>query len=335
MPVSRLSFLLLSTSLLTAVACDDNDVIVPTQNPDTTDETGAGDGEGTPVDPVARGQYLVDHVAACPDCHTPRNEMGAPIPEQYLAGADCFVRLENGDCLGSRNLTNHETGLANRTDAEIKRMIQDGVRPAATGDEALFPVMPYYVFHNMTGEDLDAVVAYLRTVPAVDHAILRRAAVFDLPAPAAPLDISAIPQPLADYSDQEAAARGRYLAAQAGVCLECHTEHLMGDPKVVDYANFFAGGEEFAVGLPVTPVSKNLTSDPETGLGKWTVEDIVKVIKQGIDKHGDGICPPMPSGPVGAFGDMTDEDALDVAHYIKSLPPIVNMVEDQCTFPPM
>ena len=109
----------------------------------------------------------------------------------------------------------------------------------------------------------------------------------------------------------------------------------MGDPKVVDYANFFAGGEEFAVGLPVTPVSKNLTSDPDTGLGKWTVEDIVKVIQEGIDKHGDGICPPMPVGPLGAFGGMTDEDTRDVAHYIKSLPPIVNLVEDKCTFPPM
>jgi mono/diheme cytochrome c family protein len=333
MSFAKLTFLLLSTSLFTSLACDDKDVIVTSENPDSSGET--GDGDGSEVDLVARGQYLVDHVAACPDCHTPRNEMGAPIVEQYLAGADCFVRLPNGDCLGSRNLTNHETGLANRTDAEIKRMIQDGVRPAATGDEALFPVMPYYVFHNMTDQDLDAVVAYLRTVPGVDHAIQRRAAVFDLPAPAAPLDLAAVPQPLPDYAEPEAAARGRYLATQAGVCLECHTKHLMGDPKVVDYANFFAGGEEFAVGLPVTPVSKNLTSDPETGLGKWTVEDIVKVLQQGIDKHGDGVCPPMPAGPLGAFGGLTSEDTLDVAHYIKSLPPIVNLIEDKCTFPPM
>ena len=337
MPVSKLTFLLLSTSLLAGLACEDKDVIVPaTENPEDGAGTGDPDSEGTPVDLVARGQYLVDHVAACPDCHTPRNEMGAPIPEQYLAGADCFVRLPNGDCLGSRNLTNHETGLANRTDAEIKRMISDGVRPAATGDEALFPVMPYYVFHNMTDQDLDAVVAYLRTVPPVEHAIQRRAAVFDLPAPAAPLDLSSVPLPLPDYANPEAAARGRYLATQAGVCVECHTKHLMGDPKVVDYASFFAGGEEFAVpGLPGTPVSKNLTSDAETGLGEWTVDDIVKVIKQGIDKHGDGICPPMPVGPRGAFGDMTAEDALDVAHYIKSLPPLVNKIEDLCALPPM
>jgi hypothetical protein len=109
----------------------------------------------------------------------------------------------------------------------------------------------------------------------------------------------------------------------------------MGDPKVVDYTKFFAGGEEFAVGLPVVPVSSNLTSDVETGLGSWTVEDIVKAIKQGTDKQGAGICPPMPAGPMGPFGDMTDEDALDVAHYIKSLPPIVNSIEDMCTFPPM
>jgi hypothetical protein len=82
------------------------------------------------------------------------------------------------------------------------------------------------------------------------------------------------------------------------------------------------------------PVSKNLTSDVETGLGDWSTEDIVEVIKEGTDKHGDGICPPMPVGPIGAFGGMTDADALDVAHYIKSLPPVVHAIEDVCTFPP-
>src|SRR3954465_1183456 len=126
-PIFIAGSLLAGALLAGSLACSDDEVLL---QEDSAPEQGE-----PPIDPVARGQYLVDHVAACPDCHTPRNEMGAPIPEQYLAGADCFVRLENGDCLGSRNLTNHETGLANRTDAEIKRMIQDGVRPAATGDE--------------------------------------------------------------------------------------------------------------------------------------------------------------------------------------------------------
>jgi mono/diheme cytochrome c family protein len=317
-----------------ALACSDKDVTVSIPE--------AGDGPMTTPDPiapdpaaqVARGKYMVDNVAVCSDCHTPRNAMGAPIVAEYLAGAECFVRLENGSCLNTRNLTNHETGLLNRSDAEIKRMIRDGVRPAATGEEALFPVMPYYVFHNINDADLDAIVAYLRTVPGVDKAIPRRGLEFDLLGPANPLDVSLVPQPLSDYPEQAAATRGRYLAGEVGICLECHTKHVMNDPNVLDYAGLFSGGEAYDIGLPGVPVSKNLTSDMETGLGSWTVSDIVTALKEGSDKQGDGICPPMPAGPMAAFGNLTDEDATDIAHYIKSLPPKVNLIADVCTFPP-
>jgi hypothetical protein len=294
-----------------------------------------GDDDAPADSPIERGQYLVDHVAVCQDCHTPRDEAGAPIADQYLAGAACFARLPNGSCLNTRNLTNHETGLANRSDDEIKRMIRDGIRPAATGDEPLSPVMPYYVLHNMSDSDLDAVVAYLRTVPGVDRAIERSGVEFEVPAAANPLDTSLIPMPVAGYGDTAAALRGRYLAGEVGVCLECHTRHVMGDPNVLDYSGIFAGGERFEVGLPAVPVSSNLTSDAETGLGTWTVEDIVRVIKEGADKDSEGICPPMPVGPMGPFVGLTDEDARDIAHYVKSLPPVVNAIDDVCTFPPM
>ncbi len=293
-------------------------------------------GDSTEVEnPAVRGKYIVDHVAACPDCHTPRDSMGAPIGGQYMAGAECFAQLPSGSCLNTRNLTHHETGLLNRTDAEIERMIRDGVRPAATGDEPLFPAMPYYSFHNMSDLDLAAVVAYLRSIPGVDRAIPRSGPEFEVPAPANPIPVELIPLPSPDYADEAAALRGRYLAAEAGVCLECHTRHIMGDPNVLDYARLFVGGEQFAIGLPVVPVSKNLTSDPETGLGDWSVEDIAKVISEGTDKDGDGVCPPMPVGPMGAFGGLKSNDVLDIAHYIKSLPAQVNAVDDVCTWPPM
>jgi mono/diheme cytochrome c family protein len=295
-----------------------------------------GGNDDTTLDsPVERGKYIVDSVAVCQDCHTPRDATGVPIAAQYLAGAECFAELENGSCLNTRNLPNHETGLLNRTDEEVKRMIRDGIRPAATGDEPLSPVMPYYVFHNMSEDDLNAVVAYLRTVPGVDHAIPRSGPEFDVPAAANPLAPSLIPMPMPGYVDEAAARRGRYLAGEVGICLECHTRHVMGDPNVLDYAGIFAGGEEFVIGLPVTPVSSNLTSDGETGLAAWTVEDIVRVLKEGADTDDQGICPPMPVGPMGAFAGLTDADALDIAHYVKSLPPIANAIDDQCTFPPM
>ncbi|HEY5284059.1 MAG TPA: hypothetical protein VIM14_14800, partial [Polyangia bacterium] len=105
-----------------------------------------------------------------------------------------------------------------------------------------------------------------------------------------------------------------------------------------DTSKFFQGGEDFSAlfagTLNIHPVSANLTSDPTTGLGGWTATQIVTVLHQGKDDHGDGICPPMPVGPNGAYGGITDQDAQDIANYILSLPPAVNDVPDNCTFPP-
>jgi mono/diheme cytochrome c family protein len=329
--------MLLGISLL---ACTDQDTIVA--GPPGSD---AGEPPAT-TDLVTRGQYLVDHVTVCGDCHTPRGPMGAPLVDQYLAGSECFIRLDNGSCLHASNLTHHETGL-------LQRMIRDGGRPGPSGDEALNPVMPSFVLHNLSERDLDAVVAYLRTVAGVDHAVPARDPEFDpgpdnslaasgLPAtrhagvrgalgPAAPLPLSAIPNPVSGYPEPDAALRGRYLASEAGACIICHSRHV--DPALpwLDYGGLFAGGEEFEVGLPTIAYAGNITSDPATGIGTWSVE----VILQGTDPNGDGICPPMPAGAMGGFGGLTDQDALDIAHYIKSLPPIVDPTARACPFPPL
>lgn len=113
--------------------------------------------------------------------------------------------------------------------------------------------------------------------------------------------------------------------------MTCHTRHLDPDPQWLDYTKFFAGGEEFDVGLPTIAFAPNITSDGATGIADWSVQDIFTAIKQGTDKHGDGICPPMGGAPSG----LTDEDALDIAHYIKSLPPVVGERAEMCPFPPI
>ena len=289
---------------------------------------------------VARGKYLVDHVIACSDCHTPKTQTGAPDMTKYLAGNATFVQLPNGDALPTRNLTpDKATGLGNFSASQIKQMFMDGLVPAADGGAmALNPVMPYYVFHNMVSQDADAIVAYLQSIPAVNNPLPNRSASFDVSAPADYLDPTTIPTPAASYAQRDSALRGRYLATESGLCIECHTKHLAAGPKVLDSSKFFQGGEDFsslfAGTLNIHPVSANLTSDPTTGLGGWTATQIVTVLHQGKDDHGDGICPPMPVGPNGAYGGITDQDAQDIANYILSLPPAVNDVPDNCTFPP-
>ena len=302
---------------------------------------GAGAVDATPLTTLQeRGRYLMNNVVGCPECHTPRDATGAPMPGKFLSGWECFIKLPNGDCLSSRNLTNHPTGLMNRTDDEIKDMFLNGKRPPATGGGMptfLNPVMPYYVFHNMDASDADAIVAYLRTVPGVDHSIPQRGMSFDVPAAAPPLDPTAIPLPAAGTADMESAMHGRYLASKIGLCVECHTQHNPPGPgPVLMTSKLFAGGEPFPLGLPFTPVSLNLTNDQATGaVFTWKAEDIVTLLKTGKDPMGKGICPPMPVGPNGGYGGMLNQDALDIAHFIKSLPPVVNPVmRTMCVFPP-
>src|SRR5262245_54800624 len=86
--------------LLAAAACGDNDKGgthdgAVSDAPATTDGPAADAGPTASVD---RGKYLVDHVAACGDCHTPlvpnpQNPQGPPIRGAYLSGFECFVDI--------------------------------------------------------------------------------------------------------------------------------------------------------------------------------------------------------------------------------------------------
>jgi mono/diheme cytochrome c family protein len=104
-----------------------------------------------------RGSYLVNALGHCGECHTPRNFLGAPKGSRYLAGAKL------GEGAGASNLT--PTRLKDKSDAEIKDFLQTGMTP--DGDVAAESMAE--VVRNTTGkltaEDLDAVVAYLRSLP--------------------------------------------------------------------------------------------------------------------------------------------------------------------------
>lgn len=280
---------------------------------------------------MVRGEYLVKHVSACSDCHTPVLSSGLRDGSKYLAGNADFIVRADGSRLPSRNLTSDGSGLGARSADQIKQMFLDG----RDGSQALNPVMPYYVFHNMTADDADAIVAYLRSVPGVDNSVPGRSSAFDVSEPAVPLAMAKVPAPTGP--DKDSAMRGRYLATQTALCIECHTLHTDDLSLALDRNRFFQGGEDFSSSVAASgihPVAANLTADMDTGLGRWSLNDIVTVLKAGKDKNGSGICPPMPVGPDGAFGGLTSSDASDIANYIKSIPAVTNSVPDICTWPP-
>jgi hypothetical protein len=79
--------------------------------------------------------------------------------------------------------------------------------------------MPFSQYRNIADADIDAVVAYLRTVPAVNNAIAK--STYNVPLP--PALGSPIDKPIAAPPASDKAAYGAYLAGPLGHCVECHT----------------------------------------------------------------------------------------------------------------
>lgn len=311
-----------------AAACDDGGNTQPAQSAST-----AGD-----ASVVLRGEYLVRSVAGCGECHTPRDAQGNLDQTRWLAGvANRFDLAPGDDTMGgisAPNLT--PAGLASWSDADIVRAMLDGVARDGT---ALFPVMPYYAYHNMTSDDALAIVAYLRAVPAIDGTTpARQPLPVALDAPSPPIPESAIPVTTlpAAAPEYRAAERGRYLAGEIGFCLDCHTPWRLGEAQPLDLSRVFGGGRPFSshdwvVPSPAPPVvwSYDITPD-RTGIAGWTADDVARVLSEGTTPGGGNLCRPMPAGPGGALGGLSAQDAHDIGVYLTTITPVPGGVVPQC-----
>src|SRR6476659_8134987 len=115
---------------------------------------------------AARGKYLVT-VMSCNDCHTPGYFFGKPDMTRFLGGSDVGFEIPSLGVFHGPNLTpDKDTGLGGWTDAQIATALTTGKRP--DGRE-LAPIMPYRAFANLTKVDVDAIVAFLRTLTPVKN----------------------------------------------------------------------------------------------------------------------------------------------------------------------
>lgn len=134
------------------------------------------------------------------------------------------------------------------------------------------------------------------------------------------------PTPSADYSPAQL-QRGRYMVALLG-CGSCHTDGaLVGAPEstrlLAGSSTGIAYTSPFVDSNPGVVYPANLTPDMETGLGSWSMQQLVQMIRVGTTEHSTSSIPVMPWP---AYADITREDALAIAAYLKSLPPVRHQV---------
>jgi hypothetical protein len=117
-------------------------------------------------------------------------------------------------------------------------------------------------------------------------------------------------------------ARGEYLGHHVVDCMGCHSDHLY-DRFCLPVKPGTAGqgglpfGEKF--GVPGVVCAQNITSDPEYGLGNWTDGEVVRAVREGIDRNGDTLFPMMPYE---GYRSLSDEDIKAVVVYLRTLPPV-------------
>ena len=258
-----------------------------------------------------RGAYLVNTVAACGRCHTPRLAEGKPDPAMELAGGFAFADPAIGHIVGPNLTPDRETGLGKWSEEQIVTALRYGTRPDGT---VIGPPMPVDTYRGMSDRDLAAIAKYLHTMKPIRHAVGRTQ--YKNPPEAHDPTITHIEGP----PRQDRLAYGRYLAEPVGHCFGCHTVPRPGGASL-DRGVFYAGGRDLPDYADVTRrvVSRNITSDPEDGIGKWSDAEVKRAIAAGIRPDGTRLAHTMPYDWYKAIA-PADLDAITA--YLRTLRPI-------------
>ena len=267
-------------------------------------------GGGAAQDLRARGAYLVNTVAACGNCHTPKDAAGRAVPSQELSGGVEFD-IPPAHVVGPNITPDPETGIGNWSETQIVTALRDGKRLDGT---TIGPPMPIDFYSRLSDQDAAAIAVYLKSIRPVRHVVARTQ--FRMPLPPSygpPVGHVATPSPA------DRVAYGAYLAGPVGHCMECHTP--FAGPGKLDLARLGAGGREFPVfGEPqALTVSRNITADPEHGLGKWSDADIKRAITVGIRPDGTKLVRTMPFD---WYEKIAPEDLDALVAYLRSLTPL-------------
>ena len=261
---------------------------------------------------VAEGYRIA--TALCSQCHASEDgKLGGAFMEKSAIGN-----------IHAPNITQHpEHGIAKYTDGELALLLRTGIKRDGNYAPPWMSKLPH-----LSDEDLESVIAFLKSdhpmVQASDKergpitygllgkALIKFGMFKPLPYPEEPV---MAPKPT------DKVAYGKYLATAKYECYGCHSESFMKVDIMVpeNTPGYFGGGNQLKNKKEEIMLSKNLTMDPETGLGNWTEEEFIRAVKYGALPNGEGNRSPML-----AYSQLSDQEVAAIWAYFKTLPIIKN-----------
>ncbi len=265
---------------------------------------------GTPE----RGR-LVANAAGCVSCHTDYEKQGAA----YAGGR--VMKTPFGTIYAPNITPDKETGIGTWTDAQFVRALREGVNEHGGH---LFPVFPFTSYTRMTEADMLDLKAFLFTQAAVAQRRPRT----DMPFPIRwrPLQFGwkllffKEGEEKPDPAQSAEWNRGAYLTRALAHCAECHSpRNRLGALQE----------DKGMIGTPDGPdgaLVPNITPDKTTGIGEWSIDDLVTLLQTGMKPDFDNVQGTMAELIDHGLKDLPAADLRAIAVYVLAQPPVENRV---------
>ncbi|MFG6668184.1 c-type cytochrome [Halomonas sp. HNIBRBA4712] len=263
------------------------------------DQTRLADFTSDDQEAIARGEYVM-RLGDCMACHK----------EDF--GGGYTVSTPFGGIVASNISPDIDTGIGEMTERDFFNALRQGIG----SDGFLYPAMPYTAYAKLTDQDMHDLWAYMSTVEPVDQEISE---LDDLGFPynirLAMLGWNALffdNEGFDERPDQaEMIERGRYIVDGPGHCATCHTaRNALGGPTSDGY---LAGGR---LDIWYAP---DISSNPHTGVGATSADELVEYLKTGANSVSFATGP-MAEAVEHSTQYLTDEDLQSVAEYLLSTP---------------
>lgn len=261
------------------------------------------------ADLIQKGEYVA-RLSDCVACHS--------TPDSAPFSGGLAMATPVGKIYTTNITPDKETGIGRYTLADFDRAIRHGV---ARDGHRLYPAMPFPSYQKLSDEDVAALYAFMmQDVKPVS----RQNIPSEIPWPLNmrwPLAFwSAAFSRGGPYQPQESQDavwnRGAYLVEGPGHCGSCHTPRgLAFNEKALD-----ASSPDYLAGALLDGwYAPSLRNDANTGISRWSEQDVVTFLKQGRNQHAV-VFGSMADAFNNSTQFMNDDDLRAIAHYLKALP---------------